>query len=374
MPPTDGVPPGMRIAGAWAWRLLAIAAVIGIVIFLVMQLALLVIPVFIAVLLAALLQPFNGWLQQLGWPKWLAVTTAMLALLGSVTGLVWLVVTQIRSGLPALQERTVEQFGKFQEWIATTFGISPTDLTAFFDEAVGQFNLTDAWFVNSALTVASTFGEVLAGAAIALFALLFFLLDGRRIWNFVVGLFPRRARKAVDGGATAGWLTVTNFAKVQIFVAFVDAVGIGLGAVILQLPLALPIAVAVFLGSFIPIIGAVVTGSLAVIVALIFYGPVEALIMLGIVLLVQQIEGNVLQPLVMGSVVRVHPLAVVLAVAAGGFIAGIPGTLFAVPIVAFLNVSIRYIASGAWRTHPRPTMADVAAITGTTEVRDKKRP
>ena len=157
--------------------------------------------------------------------------------------------------------------------------------------------------------------------------------------------------------------------KVQIFVAFVDAVGIGLGAFILGLffqdqggfPLVIPIAIAVFLGSFIPVVGAVVTGIFAVFVALVFLGPVPALIMLGIVLLVQQVEGHVLQPLVMGSAVKVHPLAVVFAVAAGSGIAGIVGALFAVPVVAVANVMVNYIASGRWRVQSEPRKKDVVS-------------
>lgn len=356
---TAAVPRGMQIAGAYAWRLLAIAGVIAVLIFLVMQLSLLVVPLFIGVLLAALLGPFASWLRRRGGPNWLAATTALLTLLAVVTALVWLVVWQIRAGLPGLQERTAERFDAFLGWVSTTFGLSQVEIASAIDDAFAQFDLTDDWFINGALSIGSTAGEVLTGAVLALFALLFFLLDGRRIWLFVVGLFPRASRTAVDGAATAGWLTVTNFAKVQIFVAFVDALGIGLGAVILQLPLALPIAVAVFLGSFVPIVGAVVTGAVAVFVALLYHGPVTALIMLGIVLLVQQIEGNVLQPLIMGPAVKVHPLAVVLAVAAGGFLAGIPGTLFAVPIVAFLNVFVRYISRGAWRSTPNPHPADI---------------
>jgi predicted PurR-regulated permease PerM len=132
-------------------------------------------------------------------------------------------------------------------------------------------------------------------------------------------------------------------------VASIDALGIGLGAFFLGLPLVIPISVLVFLGSFIPVVGAVVTGALAVFVALIYNGWVTAVIMLGIVLLVQQIEGHVLQPLIMGTAVKVHPLAVVLAVAAGSLLAGIPGALFAVPLVAVLNVMVSYISSGSWR-------------------------
>ncbi len=348
----DDVPRGMRIAGAYSWRLLAIAGVVAVVIFLVMQLSLLVIPVFVGVLLAALLGPFVGWLRRRRVPNGLAAAIGLLTLLAVVAGLVWLVVSQVRSGSTDLRERSVERFDELLSWVSTTFGLSQSEIQASIDELFGQFDLTDDWFVNGALSLGSTATEILTGAVLALFALLFFLLDGRRIWLFVVGLFPRTAREAVDGAASAGWRTVTEFAKVQIFVAFVDALGIGLVALTLQLPLVLPIAVAVFLGSFVPIVGAVVTGSLAVVVALIYAGPLPALIMLAGVLLVQQIEGNVLQPLVMGSAIKVHPLAVVLAVAAGGFLAGIPGTLFAVPIVAFLNVFVRYIATGAWRTDP----------------------
>jgi putative heme transporter len=347
----EDLPRGMRIAGAYAWRLLAFAGVVAVVIFLVIQLRLLVIPVFVAVLLAALLGPFTGWMKSHRVPNGLAAAIGLLTLLGVVTGLVWLVVSEIRSSIDDLQSRTMARFDEFLTWVAGVLGLSEPEMRLALDDVIDQFEFTDDWFVTGALSIGSTAGEILTGAVIALFALLFFLLDGRRIWEFVVRLFPRAARETVDGAAQSGWNTVTQFAKVQIFVAFVDAVGIGLGAFILQLPLAFPIAVAVFLGSFIPIVGAVVTGALAVLIALVYYGPVTALIMLGIVLLVQQIESNVLQPLVMGSAVKIHPLAVVLAVAAGGFLAGIPGTLFAVPIVAFLNVFVRYIADNASPVH-----------------------
>src|SRR5690606_9306449 len=152
--------------------------------------------------------------------------------------------------------------------------------------------------------------------------------------------------------------TLTQFVKVQIFVAAIDAIGIGLGAFILQLPLVVPIAVAVFLGSFVPIVGAVLTGALAVFIALVFKDIVVALIMLGIVLLVQQVESHVLQPLIMGNAVKIHPLAVVLAVAGGSFLAGIPGALFAVPVVATLNVMVGYIARARWKEPGGLAMAE----------------
>ena len=195
---------------------------------------------------------------------------------------------------------------------------------------------------------------------LAIFATLFILIDGRGIWNWIVGIFPRRARAAVDGAGCAGWATLQNFVKVQILVATIDAIGIGLGAFLLGVPLAVPIAILVFLGSFIPIVGAVVTGALAVFVALVYNGWVIALIMLGIVLLVQQVEGHILQPLIMGTAVKVHPLGVVVAVATGSLLAGIPGALFAVPVAAVLNVMIassREARGRAIRGRRRPRCA-----------------
>jgi predicted PurR-regulated permease PerM len=370
------VSPGMRTAAAWSWRFLVVIAAIGVLVWIIIQLRLIVIPVIIGVLLAALLVPYASWLQRrLRFPRWLAVAGAMLTLIGVITALVWLVVAQVRAGWPSLRDRSVDAWDEFLVWLSSTFGLSAQEITDGIDAVVGELDLsTDGPLVTGALSVGSTAAEVLAGTVLVIFSLLFFLIDGRGIWRFVVRLFPRRARAAVDGSARAGWITLTTFAKVQIFVAFVDGLGIGLIAWALGVPLALPIGVAVFLASFVPFVGAVVTGALAVLIALVYNGPFIALLMLAGVLLVQQLEGNVLQPLIMGPAVRVHPLAVVLAVTTGGLLAGIPGTLFAVPIVAFLNVVVRYIAAGRWRTTPNPTLADVLPEHAADPSPDQERP
>jgi predicted PurR-regulated permease PerM len=363
----DTVPHGVKVAASWSWRILVIAGVLAVFVFLIIQLKYIVVPFMVALLLGALLVPFSNWLQRHRWPKWLAVTVSMLATIGVVTGLVVVVVTMVRRGFPDLRDRSVQAYDDFITWLATSpFELDEGEITAYLGQAWEAIQRDSQWLVSGALSVGSTAGHVLAGALLALFATLFFLIDGKRIWAWTVRLFPRKARSAVDGGGHAGWVTLTTFVKVQIFVAFVDAVGIGLGMWILGLftgglPFALivPIAVAVFLGSFIPVVGALLSGTLAVFVVLVYLGPVPALIMLGIVLLVQQVEGHVLQPLVLGSAVKVHALAVVFAVAAGGFIAGIPGALFAVPFVATLNVIVKYIAGGEWRTNPRPTAKEL---------------
>ena len=356
----NSLPVGMRIAGAWSWRLLAVIGVVAVFVYLVIELRLIVIPLMVAILVAALLVPFSSWLQRHRWPKGLSVALAELGLLAIVSGLLFLVVTQIRGDFPRLQTRTIAAYEDFRAFLSgPPLNISESEFTNFVSQAFSTAESGNGALVTGALNLGSTAGHVLAGILLVLFATLFMLIDGRGIWLWVVRLFPKKARLAVDGSGIAGWVTLTTFVKVQIFVAAVDAVGIGLFAFFLGLPLVIPIAVAVFLGSFIPVVGAVLTGIIAVFVALVYNGPIAALIMLGGVLLVQQLEGHVLQPLVMGTAVKVHPLAVVLAVAGGGFLAGIPGALFAVPLVATVNVMIKYVVSGSWRSDPAPSLKDV---------------
>lgn len=342
-----------------------ISGVIALLVFLVIQLRLVVVPLLVAVLIAALLVPFVRWLQRLGMPKWLGVTIAEVGIIGLVTGLIYLIVTQILRGFPELSERSVAFFNDFKDFLlASPLHLTDEQLADYFDQAWKALQADSGVLVSGVLHAGSSFGHFLAGILLTLFATLFLLIDGGKIWAWVVRLFPHKARVAVNGAGRAGWVTLSDFVRVQIFVAFIDAVGIGLGAWILGLiyggfPLVIPIAIAVFLGSFIPVVGAVLTGAIAVFVALVYLGPWPALIMLGIVLLVQQIEGHVLQPLIMGNAVKVHPLAVVLAVAAGGFLAGISGALFAVPLVATLNAMFLYIARKRWLDDPNPTLEDV---------------
>lgn len=371
----EKVAPGMRIAAAWSWRILVVVAVIALVGLLVALLRDVAVPVFVAILLAALLVPLKNWLVAHKWPKGLAVAVCELGLLVVIAGLITVIVIFVRRGFPELQEQTVTKYEDFVTWLAgEPFNLSTKDINAYVEQALAAFQDNGGSLLTGALSVGSTLGHVLAGALIALFTTLFILIDGRGMFSWIVRLFPVRARAAVVGAAEAGWVTLKSFVQVQLLVAFIDAVGIGLGAFILGLfyggfPLVIPIAIAVFLASFIPVVGAVATGVFAVFVALVYLGPVPALIMLGIVILVQQLEGHVLQPLIIGNAIKVHPVAVVLGVATGGFIGGIPGALFAVPLIAVLNVMIGYIARGEWRTNPHPSVADVVPSTRKAPVR-----
>jgi len=359
----DSLPDGMKIAGAWAWRLLVVVGVLVVFGLLIIQLKEIVIPFMVAILVGGLLVPIVQFLVRHRWPKGVAVAVTLLGAIAVIGGLVMLIIWQVRVGSSDIQSRSITAYESFQDWLNVTFGINTDDFNDYLAQGWTAIQENSSTLWSGALTVGSTAGHLFTGFLLALFATIFILIDGKGIWNWVVRLFPRKARPAVDGSGHAGWITLTTFVKVQIFVAFVDAVGIGLGAFILGLfyggfPLVIPIAIAVFLGSFVPVVGAVLTGTVAIFVALVYLGPLPAVIMLGIVLLVQQVEGHILQPLVMGTAVKVHPLAVVFAVAAGAGIAGIPGALFAVPLVATLNVMVTYIASGKWRETTRPGLKE----------------
>lgn len=350
------VPTGVQLAASWSWRFIVIVAGFAVGILLIIQLSFLVVPLLIAVLLSVLASPIAHWLRDRKFPAWLATLIALVVLLAAVSGLIWLVIEQIMRDWTSLQNRSIAAYDDFIAFLLESpLQLTEAQLNDWLGVLAEELNLNSAWILSGALSISSSVGSVLVGAGLALFALVFFVHDGERITRWVINLLPQDARAPVAGATHRGWATLTNFVTVQIFVAVIDAIGIGLGAFFLGLPLVIPIAVAVFLGAFVPIVGAFVAGGLAAFIALVYEGPVAALIMIIIVLAVQQLEGQILQPLVMGRAVRVHPLAVVLAVTAGGFLAGIPGVLFAVPIVAYLNVFISYLARREWLADPAVT-------------------
>lgn len=349
----------MRLAAAWSWRLLLVGGVLAVVIFLIFQLRFIVIPILVAMLLGALLVPLSLFLQRHGWPKWLAITAALISALAVVSGLLTLGITQIVRGFGDLSSQSLVAWEEFKALLlASPLHVTEEQLNDLIDQIFASAQQDSSILLSGALSAGSTLGHFLAGMLLALFATIIVLIDGRGIWNWIVGVFPNSARAAVDGAGNAGWATLQNFVKVQVLVAAIDAVGIALGAFFLGVPLVVPIGILVFLGSFIPIVGAVATGALAVFVALVYNGWVIALIMLGIVLLVQQVEGHILQPLIMGTAVKVHPLGVVVAVATGSLLAGIPGALFAVPVAAVMNVMIIYIAGGSWKLASGPPVEE----------------
>ncbi|HWV76786.1 MAG TPA: AI-2E family transporter [Isoptericola sp.] len=338
----DTVPLSVRAAASWSWRVLLIAAAVAGFLWLLAALKTIVVPVAIALLVTILLAPVRRTLQRWHLGKGLATALSIIGLIVLVGGLITLAGTSIVSGFQDLADQAVEGFRQFTTWLAEgPLKLDSEQLSQYGQQLQGSL-VESSGLVSGALGAATTVGHVFVGALIALFCTIFFLLDGRTIWTWLVNLLPVRARENVHQAGRRGLVTLSAYVRTQILVAFVDAVGIGIGSVFFVPALALPIGILVFVGSFVPIIGAIVTGAIATAVVLVAKGWIAALIMLGIVLLVQQAESHILQPFLMGHAVSLHPVAVVLVVAAGSLAAGIVGALFAVPLAAVLNTVLLY--------------------------------
>lgn len=338
------VPDGIRTAAAWSWRFLFIVAAVATLLYLLVQLSVVVIPVVVALLLAALLQPAAAWLTARGWPRSLSAAVVLVGGIAVVSGIIWLVVAQISDSFSVLSSQVGESIDSVRNWLVTgPLSLSQTQLNEAFASAQSALSDNQDVLTSGALTTAATVGELLTGMALALFTLFFFLQDGRGIWTWLNRLFPTPARAAIDEAASRSWRTLISYVRATAAVALFDAVIIGIGLLVLRVPLAIPLAALVFLGAFIPIIGSFIAGLVAVLIALVSNGFVVALIVLGVIIAVMQFEGHVLQPLLLGRAVQVHPLAVVLAIAAGLLLGGIFGALIAVPIVACTNVATAYL-------------------------------
>jgi putative heme transporter len=345
--PSGEVPRGLSIVAAWSWRILVVLALAAAVIAVIVRLEVLFIALFVALLATALLQPGMDFLRRVGLPRALAAAVTLLAALAVVALVFFLAGRALAGQAGDLASAVADGYTQLKLWIEDAFGISAAQLGEYTTRIWDSLRKNAGSIGSGVFGAASTAGEFLAGAGVALFATIFFLYDGQGIWRWVASLFPGSARAHVDQAGALSWQALSGYARGTVLIAAIDAIGIGLGVWLLGVPLAGPIAVLVFFGSFIPIVGATLSGLVAVLVALATEGVTTALLTAGVVLLVQQVEGHVLQPLIQGRFVAIHPLAVVLAVAAGSVTAGLVGAVIAVPIVATANVLVRYMASVA---------------------------
>jgi predicted PurR-regulated permease PerM len=336
------VPYSLRISAAWSWRLLVLAIAIYGVVRVVGILRFVMIPLAIALLLTAFLSPAVGWLLRARFHRTFAVVMVMVCGLAAVGGTLTLVVNEFVTGAPQLSNDAGKGVRQIQDWLRTgPLHLSDAQLNRYIDEAQSWITDNSSRFTSGALATAATVAEVLTGAVLVLFSTFFFLRDGRKIWRFIVRLFPIGARWRIDDAGQASWSALGNYVRATVLVAFIDALGIGIALVIFRIPFSFALAALVFLGAFIPIVGAALSGAVAVLVALVAQGPIVALIILGAVIGVQQLEGHVLQPLIMGRAVALHPLAIIVSIASGVVIAGIVGALVAVPLIAVLNTAVR---------------------------------
>jgi len=338
------VAPLVRKAAAWSWRLLIIAEAAWVLLQFLMRLGVVIVPAALALMLTALLVPAVDFLNRRGAPRGGAVALVLICGLALVGSILAFVITQFADGLPDLADQVTRSIDSARQWlIRGPLHLRPDQINHFGDTAIQTIRDHQQELTSGALSTAGTVTEIVTGALLALFTLIFLLLGGRNIWRFMTQIAPATARQRVGDAGAAGFHSLTGYVRATSVVALVDAVGIGTGLAIMGIPLALPLASLVFLGAFIPLVGAVLSGFVAVVVALLAKGFVYALITLGLIIAVMQLEAHVLQPLVMGRAVSIHPLAVVLGIAAGGVLAGVVGALLAVPTIAFINSAARVL-------------------------------
>ncbi|MBF0688041.1 MAG: AI-2E family transporter [Cellulomonas sp.] len=344
-PPPPAAPPRGATASLWAdgfgrvatrsLQTLAVVAVVAVAVLAVMQLTLVVIPVLIALVLAAAISPLVAWLRRRGVPSLLATWIALLTLVALLSLVVWAVVRAVINQWDELAESAVDGLAELRDLVSVLpFEITDEQITEAQDAAQGLL-ASDAVGAGAAAGLSQT-ADFVAGFFIMVVVLFFFLKDGPRIWEFLLRPFEgeRYQRGLRVGNRTVQ--TLGGYVRGTAIIAAVDAIGIGIGLAIVGVPLVIPLSVLVFLLAFVPLVGATVAGILAALVALVALGPIQALIVVVIVVVVNQIEGDFLQPVVMGRSLRLHPLVILVALTAGTVLAGITGAVLAVPIAASL--------------------------------------
>ncbi len=342
----EHIPVSLRVSAGWSWRLIVTGAAIYILLMAVGRVRLVVIPIIAGLLIAALIHPLAHRFQRLGMPRLGAAFAALFVFFAVLAGAAVAVGFNAANEIPTVSDQVSEGVEQIRGYLTNgPFHLSDNQINDLVDDIRRNLANNRGRLVSGVISGASVAAEAITGLLVALFSTFFFLYDGERIWSWIVTRFPEGAEERVRGAGREAWLTITGYIRGTVFVAAVDAIGIAMGLVGVGVPLVAPLALLTFFGGFIPIVGATVAGIAAVLVTLVSGGVTDALIILGVVLAVQQIEGHLLQPLVMRRAVQLHPLAIVISLSAGGVLAGIPGAIAAVPFVAVVNRVAGYLSA-----------------------------
>jgi predicted PurR-regulated permease PerM len=343
--------PVLRVMGDYAWRIIAVGTVVYFGVKLLTRLSEVVIPFVVSILVTALLQPFAARLRRWGLGRGPATLLTILTAVVVLGGLLAIVVIRAAQQAPQLGNEINNLIPHIKHWlIHGPLQLNPKTVNNLSDTITQDINKNSSAIASTALSTGKTLLGLLAGLVLAIFSTIFLIYDGDRVWGFLLKAVPQAARPVVDAASRAAWTTISYYIRGTLVVALFHGVVVVTTLTILGVPLAFPLAVLVALGSFVPLVGAVVTGALAVAVAGLAQGLGAAIIMTAVLLLDNQIEAHVLQPFVVGRYVRIHPLAVVLSLAAAGLLFGIVGAVIAVPVVASVNSAIR--AALAMRDDP----------------------
>lgn len=360
----DDVPRGLRVAASYSWRLLVIGAALYVVVNLLARLEFVAISLFVGLVFTALVGPVVRILDRF-LPRGLAVALGLLGSILVIIGVLTFIGAQVAGQIPTLGVQFRDGLSQIETWLHDGPLQLDSDRIAEYVQELRQW-ITDnqSNLATKAIGGAGTFFEAVTGLFLALFASIFFLAGGDRIWGWVLSMVVKRQRPRVDGAGHVAWTTFAGYTRGIVIVAGSNALLVGIGLTILRVPLSVPLALLVFFGSFIPIVGAPIAMVIAAIVALAAQGPLVALGVIIMIALIGQFEGHVLQPLVMARAVSIHPLAVALSVAAGTVLAGIVGAVVAVPVVSVVYAVGRFWVQTTPR-YPTPRGEPPADPTGT---------
>jgi predicted PurR-regulated permease PerM len=341
----NGRPRGRTRSLEWlsdfSWRALVCLAAVAVVAWALWQIRFVVLPVFIALLLSTVLTPPAAALKRRGLPALPATFMVFLAFVGTVVLIIALLAQPVGDEMGELGRQIRAGVDELGEGLADApFGLSEADVQSAISNAEDRLSDSAGSVASGVLSGAVILAEVVATIVLVLFLTFFFVKDGGSMWSWILRLFPRRHRERIDEMGAATWVVLSSYVRGLGFVATVDAVFIGLALAIIGVPLVLPLAVVTFFAAFFPIVGAVTAGAAAALVALVSNGVVDALLVVAAVVAVQQIEGNLLYPLVVGRTVELHPAVIIIAVAIGGVLGGILGAFLAVPVTAILSTTI----------------------------------
>jgi predicted PurR-regulated permease PerM len=341
------VPGWLQTGAAWSWRLLLLAAAIYLIARVIGILYIVVVPCTAALLLTGLLQPLKGRLRRAGLPNLAATWCTLLVGALVLGGLVILVTNRVNADYPVLVEETRHTTTQVETWLSgAPFHLKSSSVQSALNNIPGYLSKHKALVEGTVVAGGKIAAEFFGGLVLMIFVMFFLIKDGERIWSWLISGLRGETARRVDRAGHASWLAVVYYMRGTVAVAAIHGVVIGVALYIMGAPLVIPLAVLVFVAAFVPLVGLLVAGGLAIMVTLAAKGWVAAVILLGVLIVEDQLEGHLLQPQVVGRVIRLHPLAVILSLAVGGVLAGIVGAVVAIPIVAVITRAVPELRRG----------------------------
>ena len=336
------VPRWLQTSAAWSWRLLLLAAALYVAARVAALLYIVVVPCAAAILLTALLQPLTAPLRRRGMSSLAATWCILLLAIVLLGGAGWLVTTRVQADYPSLVTQFKHTTAQVQAWLAgPPFHLHTGSLQQLSNDVVKYLSQHKSAVEGTVVTGSRIVVELLAGVVLCFFVSFFLIKDGTRIWQWLTSRFQPERRRRADLAGAAAWQAVVYYVRGTVAIAAIHAVVLGVTLTIIGAPLVAPLALFMFVAAFVPLLGVLVAGAVALLVVLATKGWIAAIIVLIVMVVMNQLEGHLLQPQVVGKMVRLHPLAVILVLAVGGVVAGIAGAVVAVPITAAITRAAR---------------------------------